>query len=59
MTVVGNLKQVVTILLAFQLFHLHVQTINILGIFIALFGTAWYGIAELNSKRLRRTTSKA
>lgn len=59
MTVVGNLKQVVTILLAFQLFHLHVQTINIFGIFIALFGTAWYGIAELNSKRLTRITSKA
>ncbi|PWN34358.1 TPT-domain-containing protein [Meira miltonrushii] len=56
MTVVGNLKQVVTILLAFQLFHLQVQSINIFGIFVALSGTAWYGIMEMNSKRSAKMT---
>jgi Triose-phosphate Transporter family len=54
MTVVGNLKQVVTILLAFQLFHLQVQSINIIGIIIALFGTAWYGMLEMNSKKRQK-----
>lgn len=50
MTVVGNLKQVITILLAFHLFHLHVRSINISGIMIALFGTAWYGTIEWKRK---------
>ncbi|PWN36464.1 TPT-domain-containing protein, partial [Meira miltonrushii] len=51
MTVVGNLKQVVTILLAFRLLHLQVQSINIIGIIVALFGTAWYGMLETSSKK--------
>lgn len=57
MTVIGNLKQVMTILLAFQLFHLQVQPINIFGIMIALSGTAWYGMVEMNLKRLAKMTA--
>lgn len=51
MTVVGNFKQVVTILLAVQLYHLHVALINAVGIFVALAGTAWYGALEIRAKR--------
>lgn len=51
MTIVANLKQVVTILLAFQVFHLQIQRINLLGVLIALFGTAWYGTMEMNLRR--------
>ena len=49
-TVAGNVKQCMTILLGIALFNVHVSFLNGLGMFIALVGAACYSKVELDSK---------
>lgn len=49
-TVAGNVKQCMTILLGIVLFNVHVSLLNGLGMFIALMGAACYSKVELDSK---------
>lgn len=51
MTVCGNVKQVLTVLLGIVLFGVKVGTWNGLGMIIALGGAAYYSKVELNKKR--------
>ena len=50
MTVAGNLKQCLSIVLGIWVFKLHVGFLNGLGIVIALIGGAWYAKLELAGK---------
>lgn len=49
-TVAGNLKQCLTILLGIVLFNVKVSPLNGLGMFITLMGAALYSKVELDSK---------
>ena len=53
LTVAGNLKQCLTILLGIVLFHVKVGTANGLGMIVSVCGAAWYSKVELNSKGKR------
>lgn len=50
LTVAGNLKQCLTILLGIVLFDVQVSLFNGVGMFIAVLGGAWYSKVELDSK---------
>lgn len=50
MSVCGNVKQCMTILLGIVLFSVQVTPLNGIGMLIALGGAAWYSRAELQSK---------
>ncbi len=50
MTVCGNVKQCLTVLLGIVLFGVKVGALNGLGMSIALGGAAWYSAVELHSK---------
>jgi len=51
MTVCGNLKQVLTILLGILLFDVHVGVLSGMGMVITLGGAAFYSNVELNKKQ--------
>jgi len=51
MTVCGNVKQVLTVLLGIVLFNVQVGLTNGLGMAIALAGAAYYSKVELNKKK--------
>ncbi|KAL1921181.1 uncharacterized protein VTP21DRAFT_10897 [Calcarisporiella thermophila] len=51
MTVAGNVKQVLTILLAVSIFADNISWLNGLGIALTLFGGAWYTSLELKEKQ--------
>ncbi|KAL1919175.1 uncharacterized protein VTP21DRAFT_2557 [Calcarisporiella thermophila] len=51
MTVAGNVKQVLTIVLAVVIFHLNITLMNALGILLTLVGGAWYTKIELAEKQ--------
>lgn len=51
MTVCGNVKQCLTILLGIIVFGVRVSMLNGLGMLITLAGAVWYSIIELNSRR--------
>ncbi len=53
MTVCGNVKQCLTVLLGIALFGVKVGPLNGLGMIIALGGAAWYSAVELRSKKNR------
>ncbi|KAH8899927.1 TPT-domain-containing protein [Thozetella sp. PMI_491] len=53
MTVCGNVKQCLTVLLGIVLFEVKVGALNGLGMLIALGGAAWYSTVELRAKRNR------
>lgn len=53
MTVCGNVKQCLTVLLGIVLFGVKVGPLNGLGMLIALAGAAWYSAVELHSKKNR------
>jgi len=53
LTVAGNLKQCLTILLGIVLFDVRVGLVNGLGMAMAVAGAAWYSMVELNSKGKR------
>ncbi|KAK3393969.1 TPT-domain-containing protein [Podospora didyma] len=50
MTVCGNIKQCLTVLLGIALFGVKVGLLNGLGMIIALSGAAWYSLVELRAK---------
>ncbi|KAI5203982.1 TPT-domain-containing protein [Aureobasidium subglaciale] len=51
LSVCGNVKQVLTVVLGIVLWDLVVRPMNALGMVIALGGAAWYSKVELDSKR--------
>lgn len=51
MTVCGNIKQCLTVLLGIVLFGVKVGFLNGLGMLIAMGGAAWYSAVELRTKR--------
>lgn len=50
MTVAGNVKQVLSIVLAVVIFKLDINATNAFGIILTLIGGAWYGKVELSEK---------
>lgn len=50
LTVAGNLKQCLTILLGIALFHVQVSLPNGMGMVVTVAGAAWYSKVELDSK---------
>ncbi|KAI8888952.1 TPT-domain-containing protein [Backusella circina FSU 941] len=50
MTVAGNVKQVLSIILAVVIFNLNINKTNAFGIILTLVGGAWYGYAEMSQK---------
>ncbi len=54
MTVCGNVKQSLTVLLGIVMFGVKVGMANGIGMLVALVGTAWYSAVELTSKSSRR-----
>lgn len=50
MTVCGNIKQCLTVMLGIVLFGVKVGFLNGLGMAVALAGAAWYSMVELRSK---------
>ncbi|KAI8073121.1 triose-phosphate transporter family-domain-containing protein [Gongronella butleri] len=50
MTVAGNVKQVLSIILAVMIFKLNINMTNAFGIALTLLGGAWYGNVELSEK---------
>jgi hypothetical protein len=59
MTVCGNVKQVLTVLLGIVLFGVKVGAFNGLGMIIALGGAAYYSKVELNKKRAASLAKEA
>ncbi|KAI9318500.1 triose-phosphate transporter family-domain-containing protein [Dichotomocladium elegans] len=53
MTVAGNVKQVLSIVLAVVIFKLTINATNAFGIILTLIGGAWYGKVELSEKTNR------
>ena len=51
MTVCGNVKQCLTVLLGISLFGVEVGVVNGIGMITALAGAAWYSAVELSAKR--------
>ncbi|KAK0730136.1 triose-phosphate transporter family-domain-containing protein [Lasiosphaeris hirsuta] len=58
MTVCGNIKQCLTVLLGIALFGVKVGFLNGLGMMIALSGAAWYSAVELRAKKKGPTVAK-
>ncbi|KAF8469687.1 triose-phosphate transporter family-domain-containing protein [Kalaharituber pfeilii] len=54
MTVAGNVKQILTIILAIVFWGLNVTPMNALGIVLTLAGGAWYAKVELEAKTKRQ-----
>lgn len=54
MTVAGNIKQVLTILLGILLFNVQTGPLNAIGTAITVLGAAWYSWVELDTKRKSR-----
>lgn len=53
MSVCGNVKQTLTILLGIVLFNVRVGVLNAVGMLITIFGAAYYSHVEMNQKRSR------
>lgn len=53
MTVCGNVKQCLTIVLGIVIFGVQVGVWNGLGMLITLAGAAWYSVIELGTRRKR------
>jgi hypothetical protein len=51
LSVCGNVKQVLTVILGIVLFDVQVGALNAAGMLLALFGAAWYSKVELDVKR--------
>lgn len=50
MTVAGNVKQVLSIVLAVVIFNLHISLMNLAGIMLTLAGGAWYTNVSMQEK---------
>ncbi|KAG2226556.1 hypothetical protein INT45_005042 [Circinella minor] len=57
MTVAGNVKQVLSIVLAVIIFNLTITWTNALGILLTLAGGAWYTSVEMREKTTKRLTT--
>lgn len=53
MTVAANVKQVLTIVLAVMIFHLHINVTNLFGITLTLLGGALYAKVEFDQKNVK------
>jgi hypothetical protein len=51
LSVCGNVKQILTVVLGIVLFDVVVRPMNAVGMFVALGGAAWYSKVELDVKR--------
>ena len=51
LSVCGNVKQILTVILGIVLFKINVRPMNAVGMAIALGGAAWYSKVELDVKR--------
>lgn len=51
LTVCGNVKQCLTVLLGVVLFNVNVNLLNGIGMVIALAGAAWYSKVEIDAKK--------
>lgn len=51
LTVCGNVKQCLTVLLGVLLFNVQVGLLNGIGMLIALCGAAWYSKVEIDAKK--------
>lgn len=51
MTVAGNVKQILTIVLSVGFWGLQVTGLNVVGIAVTLAGGAWYAAVEMDGKR--------
>ncbi len=58
MTVCGNVKQCLTVLLGIMLFNVTVGFTNGLGMVVSLAGAAWYSVVELQTKKARPSPPK-
>lgn len=58
MTVCGNLKQCLTVLLGIFIFNVEVDTLKGAGMAITMLGAAVYSKAELDSKKRQNTVYK-
>ena len=56
LSVCGNLKQILTVLLGIVLFDVKVGLLNAAGMLVALSGAAWYSKVELDVKRAASTS---
>lgn len=50
-SVCGNVKQTLTILLGIVLFNVTVGPLNAIGMLVTVFGAAWYSKVELDTKK--------
>jgi len=50
MTVCGNVKQCLTVLLGIVIFGVRVSLLNGVGMLVTLGGAAWYSVVELSSR---------
>ncbi|KAK5694980.1 hypothetical protein LTR17_024721 [Elasticomyces elasticus] len=57
-SVCGNVKQALTIMLGIVLFHVHVGLVNGLGMIVTLGGAAYYSKVELDTKRSKSQPKK-
>ncbi|KAK5685114.1 hypothetical protein LTS10_003190 [Elasticomyces elasticus] len=57
-SVCGNVKQALTIMLGIVLFHVHVGLVNGLGMLVTLGGAAYYSKVELDTKRSKSQPKK-
>ncbi|KAI8138729.1 triose-phosphate transporter family-domain-containing protein [Fennellomyces sp. T-0311] len=57
MTVAGNVKQVLSIVLAVIIFKLHITWMNAWGILLTLAGGAWYTHVEMTERSTKRLTT--
>lgn len=58
MTVAGNVKQVMTIILSILFFNLVVNFTNSVGIILTLLGGAWYAKVEFDRKQESQSSVK-
>ena len=58
MTVAGNVKQAMSIILAIHIFNTVVGPLNILGIFVTLAGGAWYSYVSFREKTSKESQVK-
>lgn len=56
-SVCGNLKQILTVLLGIIIFNVKIGAINGLGMVIAILGGAYYSKVELNNKQAKKASS--
>lgn len=58
-TVCGNLKQILTVLLGILIFNVKIGAINGMGMVVAIVGGAYYSKVELNNKQAKKAPSPA